>query len=72
MHQNYTGIIGEALTLISRKHDSKNKVPKAGLLPLQIHLQIFLLKKTIICIFTMIILIKNAQPPFKPFTQISA
>ncbi len=45
MRQNYTGIIGEALTLISRKHDSKNKVPKASLIPLQIHLQIFSAEK---------------------------
>lgn len=45
MRQNYTGIIGEALTLISRKHDSKNKVPKVSLIPLQIHLQIFSAEK---------------------------
>jgi len=41
MHQKYTGNIGEALTLISRKHDSKNKVHLLWPVPLQIDLKNF-------------------------------
>lgn len=70
MHQKYTGIIAEALTLISQKHDSKNKVLYFGDLPLQIHLKNFPSGKHVLCNFTMNMFIVHAQSSLKPYTEI--